>query len=87
MILDNPVYAGKIVFGRRKNEKVTGTRDKYHIVKQSEYMVCDGVHEAIVDEKLWEKAQVKRKAQAKKYEYVNKGKDERIHLLSGFIRY
>lgn len=50
-------------------------------------MVCDGVHEAIVDEKLWEKAQVKRKAQAKKYEYVNKGKDERIHLLSGFIRY
>lgn len=85
-ILDNPVYAGKIAFGRRKNERVSGTRDKYHIVKQDNYMLCDGVHEAIVDEKLWEKAQVKRKAQAKKYEHVNKGKDEKIHLLSGLLR-
>lgn len=85
-ILDNPVYAGKIAFGRRKNERVSGTRDKYHIVKQDDYMVCDGVHEAIVDAKLWEKAQVKRKAQAKKYEHVNKGKDEKIHLLSGLLR-
>lgn len=85
-ILDNPVYAGKIAFGRRKNERVSGTRDKYHIVKQDDYMVCDGVHEAIVDAELWEKAQVKRKAQAKKYEHVNKGKDEKIHLLSGLLR-
>lgn len=85
-ILDNPVYAGKIAFGRRKNERVSGTRDKYHIVKQDDYMLCDGVHEAIVDAELWEKAQVKRKAQAKKYEHVNKGKDEKIHLLSGLLR-
>ena len=84
-ILDNPVYCGKIAFGRRKTEKVTGTRDKYHIVKQDNYMVCDGIHEAIVDEEMWNKAQAKRKAQAKKYEHVNQGKDEKIHLLSGLL--
>ena len=86
IILDNPVYCGKIAYGRRKNEKVTGTRDKYRIVPQDEYMLFDGVHEAIVDEELWNKAHEKRLAQAKKYEHVNKGKDEKIHLLSGLLR-
>ena len=86
LILDNPVYCGKIAFGRRKNEKMAGTRDKYHIVKQEEYMVYKGIHEAIIEEELWEKAQEKRKAQAKKYEHVNKGKDVKIHLLSGLLR-
>lgn len=86
LILDNPVYCGKIAFGRRKNEKVVGTRDKYHIVKQDDYMVYEGVHEAIIDEEIWNKAQEKRKVQSKKYEHVNKGKDEKIHLLSGLLR-
>lgn len=86
LILDNPVYAGKIAYGRRKNEKVIGTRDKYHIVKQDDFMVFDGIHEAIIDEELWNKTQEKRKAQAKKYEHVNKGKDEKIHLLSGLLK-
>ncbi|MDD3338080.1 MAG: recombinase family protein [Lachnospiraceae bacterium] len=83
-ILDNPVYSGKIAFGRRRNEKITGTR-QYHIVKQDDYMVCDGIHEAIIDENTWEKVQEKRKLQAKRYEHVNKGKDEKIHLLSGIL--
>ena len=72
-ILDNPVYCGKIAFGRRKREKKVGTRDEYHLVKQDEYMLCDGIHEAIIDMNLWEAAQEKRKAQAKKYEHVNQG--------------
>ena len=85
-ILDNPVYCGKIAFGRRKREKKVGTRDEYHLVKQDDYMLCDGIHEAIIAMDLWEAAQEKRKAQAKKYEHVNKGKDEKIHLLSGLLR-
>jgi len=84
-ILENPVYSGKISYGRRKNEKVNGTRGKYHIVKQADFMLFDGIHEAIIDEDTWDKAQEKRKAQAKRYEHVNKGKDEKIHLLSGLI--
>ena len=48
-ILDNPVYAGKIAYERRKNTKIEGTRNEYHIVPQKEYPVYDGKHEAIID--------------------------------------
>ncbi|WP_321004676.1 recombinase family protein [Eisenbergiella porci] len=84
-ILDNPVYNGKIAYGRRRNEKISGSR-QYHIVKQDDYMVFDGIHEAIIDDDTWEKVQEKRKMQAKRYEHVNKGRDEKIHLLSGLLR-
>lgn len=84
-ILDNPVYVGKIAYGRRKNEKVTGTRDQYHTVKQEDYMLFDGIHEAIVNLETWEKVQEKRKQQAKKYEHINVG-NEQIHLLSGLLK-
>ena len=30
-VLDNPIYCGKLAYGRRKNEKVAGTRNQYHI--------------------------------------------------------
>lgn len=85
-ILENPVYHGKIAFGRRKSEKVSGTRNTYRIVKQDDYMVYDGIHKAIIDEDTWKKVQEKRKVQAKRYERVNRGKDEKIHLLSGLLR-
>ena len=32
-VLDNPVYCGKLAFVRRKNEKIPGTRNEYHVVK------------------------------------------------------
>ena len=35
---------------------------------------------------MWQAAQVKLKAQAKKYEHVNKGKNMRTHLLSGIVK-
>lgn len=85
MILDNPVYCGKIAFGRRSNQKVKGTRNEYRTVKQENYLISEGIHDAIVDEELWNLAHEKRIAQAKKYEHVNKGKN-RTHLLSGILR-
>lgn len=48
--------------------------------------ICEGVHDAIIDEEMWDKAHEKRIAQAKKYEHVNIGKNQRIHLLSGLIK-
>ena len=36
-VLDNPVYCGKLAYGRRKNKKVSGTRNEYRIVKQEWY--------------------------------------------------
>lgn len=85
-ILKNPVYNGKIAFGRRTLEKVHGTRNEYKQVEQDEYLISEGIHEAIVSDEVWQAAQVKLKSQAKKYEHVNKGKDTRTHLLSGIVK-
>lgn len=86
LILKNPVYCGKIAYGRRKTEKVHGTRNEYRLVEQDNYLLTDGLHEAIISEDVWQAAQVKLLAQAKKYEHVNKPKNERTHLLSGIVK-
>lgn len=84
-ILRNPVYCGKIAYGRRKTEKIHGTRNDYHLVEQDNYLLTDGIHKPIVSEELWQSAQVKLLAQSKKYERVN-GKDTKVHLLSGIVK-
>ena len=85
-IIQNPVYSGKISYGRRRTEKVHGTRNEYRQVKKDDYLLVDGLHEALVSEEVWEQAQVKVAAQAKKYEKVNRDKKEKIHLLSGILK-
>ncbi len=44
-VLDNPVYIGKITYGKSTTERVKGTRDEYHRVQVEDYMVTDGKHE------------------------------------------
>ena len=85
-ILKNPVYCGKIAFGRRKLEKIHGTRNEYHQVPQENYLLVDGLHEGIVSEELWNAAQVKLLAQSKRYEPVNRSKTEQAHLLSSLVK-
>ena len=77
-IIQNPVYSGKISYGRRRTEKVHGTRNEYRQVKKDDYLLVDGLHEALVSEEVWEQAQVKVAVQAKKYEKVNREKDSSI---------
>ena len=55
-------------------------------MEQENYLLVDGLHEAIVSEGLWHEAQVKLLAQAKKYEKVNNGKDNKVHLLTGLLK-
>ena len=85
-IIKNPVYCGKIAYGRRRTEKVHGTRNEYKLVEQDDYLLVDGLHEAIVPEELWHEAQVKAMAQAKKYERIDRGNETKIHLLSGIVK-
>ena len=85
-IIKNPVYCGKIAYGRRKTEKIHGTRNDYHLVEQDDYLLVDGLHDAIVSEDVWNVAQEKIERYAKKYEHVNKQKNEKVHMLSGIIR-
>jgi site-specific DNA recombinase len=85
-IVQNLVYCGKIVYGRRRTEKVHGTRNDYRQVYKDNYLQVDGLHEAIISEDIWEQAQVKVEAQAKKYEKINSPRGEKIHLLSGLLK-
>ena len=85
-IIQNPVYCGKIAYGRRRTEKVHGTRNDYRQVYKDDYLLVDGLHEALISEEVWEQAQIKVAAQAKKYERVNAPKGEKIHLLSGLVK-
>lgn len=47
-------------YGRRTKEKVEGTRDVYHQVKQKDYPIYDGLHQAIIDDDIWEQTRDKR---------------------------
>lgn len=84
IVLDNPIYCGKIAFGRRKTEKIQGSRNQYHVVKQDDYPIYEGIHDAIISEEDWLLAQEKRKKTGVKNEKVYSL--EHQHLLSGILR-
>lgn len=84
LLIDNPVYCGKIAYGRRSKERVKGKKNEYKLVKQKEYCLVDGQHEGIISEELWQKAQEKRLTTGIKY--ASKLGKERAHLLTGIIK-
>ncbi len=83
-ILDNPIYMGKIAYGRRRTEKKIGTRNEMHRVDQKEYGLYDGQHEAIVSEETWQLAQEKRQKNAFRREKIRD--PNHAHVLSGILR-
>ena len=83
-ILDNPVYAGKIAYGKSVTEKVRGTRDQYRRVKQDEYLLAEGLHEAIIDPETWEAAKAKRRVTGVKWNKTHSLDHE--HILSGILK-
>ena len=83
-VLDNPVYVGKIAYGRRQTEKIPGTRNEFHMVWQDEYPVYDGKHDAIIDEDTWRDVRKKRKQTSASWEKVYSLEHE--HILSGILR-
>ena len=83
-VLDNPVYMGKIAYGRRKTEKKIGSRNEMHIVEQSEFPIYEGRHEAIISEADWQLAHAKRQKNAYKREKVND--PDHAHILSGILK-
>mgnify|MGYP004475632347 FL=1 len=85
-VLDNPVYGGFIAYGRRKNEKIDGTRDEYHVVKQDKdsYKLYEGQHDAIIDRETWFRVQAKRELNAFKREKVHSKEHE--HMVSALLK-
>ena len=84
-ILDNPLYTGRIAYGRRRTKKVKGTKNEYRLEKQSEYILSEEiVHMPLVSEEQFEAAKKKRKDTGKKGN--PKIGRERCHLLSGILK-
>lgn len=83
-VLDNPVYCGKLSYGRRHNEKIPGTRNQYHIVKQKDYALYDGIHEPIISEEDWQLAQ--KQCQQTNRRQIKTHSLDHEHVLSGLLK-
>ena len=84
-ILDNPLYTGRIAYGRRRTRKVKGTKNEYHLEKQDDYILSeDIVHTALVTDEQFEAAKKKRRETGRKGN--PKIGRERAHLLSGILK-
>ena len=71
-ILSNPTYIGKIVWNRRKQKKKT--KNGHLIIsrpRNKDYLIYDGLHEPIIDNKTWELVQEKRKQNTPKIKHNN----------------
>lgn len=69
-ILSNPTYIGKIVWNRRKQKKKT--KNGHLIIsrpRNQEYLIYDGLHEPIIDNKTWDFVQEKRKQNTPKVKH------------------
>lgn len=82
-ILSNPVYCGKIAYGRRHLEKPDKT-GKRKTVKPQEYILVDGRHEAIIPYEQFQEAQKIREARAPMC--VKRPDNEHAHLLATLIK-
>lgn len=81
-VLDNPLYCGKLVFGRRTNKK--GPDGKLLKPDPKHAVMAQGIHETILTEEEWNAVQEKRERLSKNnYELDD---PERISLLSGLVR-
>lgn len=83
-MLDNPVYIGKIAYGKKVTEKVKGTRDQYRRIATDDYLLAEGLHDAIIDDKLW--ADVRTKREETGIGWVKTHSLDHEHILSGIIK-
>ena len=84
LILDNPVYCGKIAYGRRTLEKVKGKKNEFKRINASDYILVEGTHEAIVSEEIWQRVREKRSRTG--FKFASKYGKDRAHLLTGIIK-
>ena len=84
-ILGNPIYTGRVAWGKRRTEKVAGEDNQYRLVKQDSYILSDKVsHEAFVSMEDFERAQSLKAIRGARGNH-NIGQAN-AHLLSGIVK-
>ena len=81
-ILSNPTYIGKIVWNRRKQKKKT--KNGHLIIsrpRNQDYLIYNGLHEPIIDNKTWELVQEKRKQNTPKVKHSNSIQNPLVGLV------
>ena len=84
-MLSNPIYTGRVAWGKHRTEKVPGKDNEYRLVKQDEYILSEVVsHEAFVSKEDFDKVQEIKAIRGKKGNH-NIGQYN-AHLLSGIVK-
>ena len=84
-MLSNPVYTGRVAWGKRRTEKVPGKDNEYRLVKQDEYILSEVIsNEAFVSKEDFDKVQEIKAIRGKKGNH-NIGQYN-AHLLSGIVK-
>lgn len=81
-ILSNPTYMGKIVWNRRKQKKKT--KNGHLIIsrpRNQDYLIYDGLHEPLIDNKTWELVQEKRKQNNPKVKHSHQIQNPLVGLV------
>lgn len=81
-ILDNPIYCGRLVYGRRTNKK--GADGKILPPDPKNAVEAQGSHETIISEEEWEAVQEKREKHSGRSRKLDD--PNRISLLSGLVK-
>ena len=77
-ILINPTYIGKMWYGKRKTDLITG---KLNYVMPEKWKIVKGEHEAILSEDIFNRVQKLLKSK-----FMKPSKAQRVYLLSGLLR-
>lgn len=84
-ILKSEVYIGAKTYGKRKTVKVKGTENQYQTIRQKDYIIIPKVHEAIIDDETFQKAQERiEKISEENAQMFLRG--EKVHLVSGILK-
>lgn len=85
-MLKNPAYIGKVAWGKEKDVKyVEDGQIKTRRIKQDDYILVDGRHEAIIDQKSFETAQRMMKSNTKKAQGSTNINTSLKNPLSGLV--